>query len=538
MKMNRKKAYLPFLCAALVICGALVALMPSLVRADSIVVENADSVSTENATSSSDLSSAASQVKPRVSVEYCGSMSEPTLYSSDALRQAASSVTPRIAVEYATSFSEVGMSASQGLTDSASAVTPRIVVGSATSLVNSDLVPLPLLPEPTGVTIEPASFTVESGKSMALTAVLQDFNGNLMTGRTIGWSAASGTVAPSSGTTDAEGQATCTYTAPLVCTDNSVIITASFAGDESYRMASADSSGTLIQLLVTCTMAVDPSSFSTEAGENLTITATLKAGGDPLPGKTIAWQCSSGQTSPSSGVTNSLGEVTTTYTAPLVSENASVSVSASFPGDSVYQSCQESSSGSISPRLLVTSTMTVNPPSFSTEGGRSLTIKATLKAGSDPLSGKTVAWQCSSGQTSPSSGVTNSLGEVATTYTAPRVSENAAVSVTASFAGDSVYQSCQESSSGSVSPRPPVPFDSTPWLYAGASVLGLGMIFGTYKGVGYVGKRRRLQQERDRAAQAEAERAYEAEKAETVASIGKEKDEIVEIIDEATKDTQ
>jgi len=74
------------------------------------------------------------------------------------------------------------------------------------------------------------------------------------------------------------------------------------------------------------------------------------------------------------------------------------------------------------------------------------------------------------------------------------------------------------------------PFNFAP-VWAGGSILGLGIIFSAV----FYTRRRRLQQERVKAAEAEAEKAYEAEKARRVEAIEREKDKIAEMIDEATR---
>ena len=98
----------------------------------------------------------------------------------------------------------------------------------------------------TSLTIFPSKFALYpgySGQVQSLVATLRDGN-NPLPNKTITWSATSGSVNPSSGTTDASGQVSVVYTAPTVTAETSqVTIAASFAGDNQYLASSATSSG-------------------------------------------------------------------------------------------------------------------------------------------------------------------------------------------------------------------------------------------------------------------------------------------------------
>ena len=139
--------------------------------------------------------------------------------------------------------------------------------------------------KPTTLTVDPASFTLVSGETKLLTAILRDNENNPVAGRTITWSASAGTVSPQSSQTDSSGRATATYTAPTVTAQTSVTVTASFAGDDQYTASSGQSSGT-----------VSPGQYSLDIspipevvpGSNLILRGrVLDQAGNPLPGATI-----------------------------------------------------------------------------------------------------------------------------------------------------------------------------------------------------------------------------------------------------------
>ena len=115
--------------------------------------------------------------------------------------------------------------------------------GSSTGTVT----PPPPAPPPkvsTSITISPSTFTVGSESSITFTATLTDADGNPLEGKTVNWGASGGFVEPA-GITDASGHVSVTYTAPTVETETSVVIIASFAGDDRYEASSGSSAGTI-----------------------------------------------------------------------------------------------------------------------------------------------------------------------------------------------------------------------------------------------------------------------------------------------------
>lgn len=66
-----------------------------------------------------------------------------------------------------------------------------------------------------------------------------------MTGKTVEFAATNGSVSPSSATTNSEGEATVTYSAPVVSTRDSTTVTATFAGNANYEASENSSTGTI-----------------------------------------------------------------------------------------------------------------------------------------------------------------------------------------------------------------------------------------------------------------------------------------------------
>jgi len=138
---------------------------------------------------------------------------------------------------------------------------------------------------------------------------------------------------------------------PYISPDN-VTVTASFAGDASYQSSNATSSGTASAVaLSSTTLSISPSSFTLYSRGSTSLTATLASGGSVLVNKTITWSATGGSLSATSTTTNSSGQASVTYAASTVTAQTSVAITASFAGDSSYQSSSGTSVGTISSEL-------------------------------------------------------------------------------------------------------------------------------------------------------------------------------------------
>jgi WD40 repeat protein len=116
-------------------------------------------------------------------------------------------------------------------------------------------------------------------------------------------------------------------------------------GTDTVRLPSSGTySGPSVELQPT-SLSVSPPSFTLGPGEHQTLTATLTAGGTPLPGRAVSWSTTAGSVYPSSGLTGSSGRVTAVYTAPDTPTTATIT--ASFAGDVEYGSSYGLSSATV-----------------------------------------------------------------------------------------------------------------------------------------------------------------------------------------------
>ena len=135
----------------------------------------------------------------------------------------------------------------------------------------------------------------------------------------------------------------------------------------TITVTAASSENTAVENSATCTaryatagvtsLTIFPSAFAlfpSDSSQVQPLTATLRDGNNnPLWKKTITWAATAGSVDPSSGATDSLGQVSVVYTAPAVADNTlPVTITASFAGDAQYQASSGTSLGI--PATLVT----------------------------------------------------------------------------------------------------------------------------------------------------------------------------------------
>ncbi|MEW5995378.1 MAG: Ig-like domain-containing protein, partial [Candidatus Zixiibacteriota bacterium] len=179
------------------------------------------------------------------------------------------------------------------------------------------------------------------------------------------------------------------------------------------------------------TVTMDASSFSLVSGGSRTLTATLKDNtGNPLSGKTVSWSKTAGSLSTTSGATNSSGQASVTFTAQTVTTSENVTITASFAGDSSYNSSSGTSAGTIYPVPTVTSSLVIVPSSFTIGSGENVVLTATLTFGGGPIAGRTISWSKTAGSLSPATSTTNSSGQATVTFAAPDVTAQTTGTIT------------------------------------------------------------------------------------------------------------
>jgi adhesin/invasin len=233
--------------------------------------------------------------------------------------------------------------------------------------------------------------------------------------------AACGTLVPSTGTTNGSGQLTSTYTSTTTVGTCTVTATEAFQGQSG--------STSITQTQVTNTVTLTPATSSVPADGHTTDAMTAHVtgiGATPVAGDTVTFTTSGGAAcgpvSPTSGVTDVSGNVTTTYTASLTSGFCTVTAHEANTGGNASTTIDQTSF----PPPLGTNTIGVvaNPVSVPADGHSTSSVTVTVKdpTNTTPVSGDPVVLSTSGGSVcgplSPTSGTTNASGQVTVTYTA------------------------------------------------------------------------------------------------------------------------
>lgn len=234
----------------------------------------------------------------------------------------------------------------------------------ATSEGVSGTASVTILPVPVAsVTVTPSSATVDVGKTVPLSAVTKDANGNVLTGRTITWSSSDETVATVSSTGVVTGQGSGGKTATITATSEGKSGTATIT----------------VNLVPVGSVTVTPSPASVIVGQTTQLTATVKdANGLVVTDRTVTW--SSGNTA-----------IATVSSAGLVTGIA-------IGGPVTISAKAETKTGtsSVTVTPVPVATVTVQPTAATIVQNQTQTFTAVTKdANGNVLTGRTITWSSS-----------------------------------------------------------------------------------------------------------------------------------------------
>ena len=294
----------------------------------------------------------------------------------------------------------------------------------------------------TTITVAPNPSTVNSGAQVTFNATVTDTTDatNIPTG-TVTWSDANsgGSFNPVSCTLYS-GRCTTLYTAATTTYLPGIAITATYVNDTTHSSSSGSSSLTVNQIhSTTTTVTPNPATLSTGS-----VTFVVKVNdtysSPTTPTSTVAWSDggSGGTFNPPSTCTLSSGSCTTSYTA---STNApsSVTITASYAGDSIHSSSSGSSSLTVNQIHSTTTTVAPNPSTVNSGSQVTFTVTVFDSHMSPTTPTGNVTWSGgSAGGTFSHTSCTLSSGSCTTSYTASTNSPSSVV-ITASYAGDSTH---------------------------------------------------------------------------------------------------
>jgi hypothetical protein len=239
-----------------------------------------------------------------------------------------------------------------------------------------------------------------------------------------------GKITPVSGKTNATGIFSAIFTAPIVGSQITAIIDAN-ASKAGY-INGTNSASISIFPIPGLAVSVTSNTSQVYSGEQATLTVAVTENSQPIANASILLNSTQGSIVPSSGKSDASGKLAATFTAPTVSSQILVTITANAskagygPGSgTVYITVNPKGGGA----KIIYVSGSANPASL--KGGETSTIIVTATSDAKPLTGGNVALSASDGSIDPNSGATDSSGKFTANFTAPDVTSATDVTITA-----------------------------------------------------------------------------------------------------------
>jgi hypothetical protein len=281
------------------------------------------------------------------------------------------------------------------------------------------------------VQVIPVPPMIMSEESTTLTVYVANSLGQPVAGANLTLSCTNGTLSDYAGTTDINGLATFTLTAPLTLSEANITVTAIATspqyptgqgevivsvGPRQLALELTSSPNVILSEETTAVSAVV--TFDSEAVANATVTVTSNAGGN---------------FSSTTQLTDATGIAVFVFTAPQTSSsnglNATITATASNSG---YLNAVSQTVVTIMPKTL---SVSINPSSPITYSYGTSNVTVYVGYGSTPVQGANVTITATNGTFAQPTGSTDDFGNVTFTFTAPTV--NAATNITFSATASS-----------------------------------------------------------------------------------------------------
>lgn len=280
------------------------------------------------------------------------------------------------------------------------------------------------------LSLAPPSQTVPVGSQATVTATLQNSCGTGLQGAPIDFAVPSG---PNSGTTgtvttDANGQATFTYTGTVPGTDTVVASTTNPAGTITSNTVNVVWQKEAAQLAIT------GGATTSDFNDAATVAGVLSDAHGPLSGRTVTFTLNGSETC--TGTTNASGAASCALTPGEPA--GSYPLTASFAGDATHNGASATATFTVTHEET---TLTYTGPAKAANG-TPLTLSGVLREdGTAPIDGRTVTFTIGSGASAQScTGTTDATGSASCTIASVNQAAGAtSIPVAAVFAGDPFY---------------------------------------------------------------------------------------------------
>lgn len=257
--------------------------------------------------------------------------------------------------------------------------------------------------EPTTIDLTPAAATKRKGTSHTLTATVKDQDGVAMQGETVTFTRTGANPGSASGTTNAAGQATHTYTGDNIGDDTVEAAVVVIAPDEITDTATA-------HWIEPTTLDLTPATAGLVEDQQHTLTATVKdQDGNPMAGETVTFSRAGANPGSGTGTTNAAGQATHTYTGTNPGDDT---VTASVSGTPA------SDTATVHWDAAVATTLTLTPETAERSTGQSYTATAEVRDQIErPLSGVSVHFEVTGANPQSADETTDAGGHAELTYT-------------------------------------------------------------------------------------------------------------------------
>ncbi|MHB8546148.1 MAG: beta strand repeat-containing protein [Nitrosotalea sp.] len=308
----------------------------------------------------------------------------------------------------------------------------------------------------TTVTVTPSTVTVNRGSQVRFTATVADVSklSTVQTG-SVTWSDGNigGTFDPSS-CTISSGSCTISYT-PTTTTSNLVTVTATYATNNEYSGSTGTSILTINSLPDTTTI-VTPITATINQGSQIQFTATVAdaSSSQITPTGSVTWSDGNlGGTFNTPSCTISSGSCTVSYTAPL-NYGGTITITTNYGGDTTHSGSTGTSTLALD--MLHNTTTTVTPNTVAAAQGSKVQFTATLADTSiSSIVTGNVSWSDDNAGGSFDTASCTLSSNACTVFYTPSTSSTNAVTITATYGGDSTHSGSFGTAQSTIITLPP-----------------------------------------------------------------------------------